>query len=146
MTGERIEDQSNGKRMSRCNGYDESHDKDYCDASPSASLKRSIIIESYLGGAADALFSSNQDDERCTGCTRVLLVESGTSDKCSSSNNQCGSSGNSRNKRVKTDATKKYRVSFNDVLDIFACSPYEKGRADSETIELFRNDIWYTVR
>jgi hypothetical protein len=44
-------------------------------------------------------------------------------------------------KRPKTN-----RISFRDAEDIIVPAPYEKGRADVETIQQYRAEIWYAVR
>ena len=48
-----------------------------------------------------------------------------------------------RQKRTKKDQ----RVTFTTMADdLIACHPYVPGLTDAECLQLFRDDIWYTVR
>jgi hypothetical protein len=58
----------------------------------------------------------------------------------------CDCDSSSRNNKRAKSASAKRRVVFRNAVDIITCPPYEKCLTDAETIQLYHNDIWYTVR
>lgn len=120
---------------SRFTDHHNALDGSFTRSASTAAVRKRRIIESALACAADSSYWDSTSTR-----TQLLSVS-----LCDNNNNEDTLFGSHNSKRGKAENAAGKRVTFSNDLDVVACTPYEKGRTDAETIELYRNDIWYTV-